>query len=153
MGNLRRVVGAATVKKALAEAIIDFLSFSNHDSDSVSALSGFSSRRWGKNLQWLDDAGLSFYFLHRLKKLHAETVVPAWAVSRLERDFAANQERVDHMWQRFDLLNRRFHAAGVRFIALKGLTLVPEFCPYGSLRYQADFDYLVDEQSVPMAEL
>jgi Uncharacterised nucleotidyltransferase len=41
----------------------------------------------------------------------------------------------------------------VRFVALKGLTLVPEFCPYGSLRHQADFDYLVDEQSLPIAEL
>jgi hypothetical protein len=141
------------VNKALAEAIIDFLSFSNRDSDPVSALSGFSSRRWEKTLQWLDDAGLSFYFLHRLKELHADTMVPTWALFRLERNFAANQQRVDHMWRRFDLLNQAFHAAGVRFVALKGLTLVPEFCPYGSLRYQADFDYLVDEQSLPMAEL
>jgi Uncharacterised nucleotidyltransferase len=141
------------VKNALAEAIVDFLSFSNHDSDRVRALSGFSSRRWEKSLQWLDDAGLSFYFLHRLKKLHADTIVPAWALFRLERDFAANQKRVDYMWQRFDLLNRTFHAAGVRFVALKGLTLVPEFCPNGSLRYQADFDYLVDEQSLPVAKL
>jgi Uncharacterised nucleotidyltransferase len=141
------------MKRGLAETIVDFLSFSNHDSGRVSALSGFSSRRWEKTLQWLDDAGLSFYFLHRLKKLHADSMVPAWALFRLQRDFAANQERVHHMWQRFDLLNQAFHAAGVRFIALKGLTLVPEFCPYGSLRYQADFDYLVDEHSLPTAKL
>jgi len=141
------------VKKGLAETIVDFLSFSNHDADRVSVLSGFSSRRWEKSLRWLDDSGLSFYFLHRLKKLHADSMVPVWVLSRLERDFAANQERVDYMWQRFDQLNRAFHAAGVRFVALKGLTLVPEFCPYGSLRYQADFDYLVDEQCLPVAEL
>jgi hypothetical protein len=141
------------VKKSLPETIVDFLSFSNHDADGVSALAGFSSRRWEKSLQWLDDAGLSFYFLQKLKKLHADTMVPGWALFRLERDFAANQERMDHMWRRFDLLNRAFQAAGVRFVALKGLTLVPEFCPYASLRYQADFDYLVEEQSLPAAEL
>jgi hypothetical protein len=140
------------VKKGLVETIVDFLRFSNHDADRVNSLSGFSSRRWEKSLRWLDDAGLSFYFLHRLKNLQADALVPAWVLIRLQRDFAANQERVDYMWQRFDLLNRAFHAAGVRFVALKGLTLVPEFCPYGSLRHQADFDYLVDEQSLLLAE-
>jgi len=62
-----------------------FSLFSNHDADRVSALSGFSSRRWGKNLQWLDKARASTACI-------AETVTrrhraPAWALFRLERDF------------------------------------------------------------------
>ena len=65
------------MKKSLPETIVDFLSFSNYDADGISALAGFSPRRWEKGLQWLDDAGLSFYFLHKLKKLHADTMVPA----------------------------------------------------------------------------
>ncbi len=140
------------MKQRLAESIVDFLSFSDSGLDRISALSDLSSRQWDQLLLWLDDTGLSFYFLQRLKERRALAIVPTEAVSRLERNFAANQDRADHMWNRFDFLNREFAAAGVRHVALKGLTLVPEFCSDASLRHQGDFDYLVDEQSLSAAK-
>jgi hypothetical protein len=56
------------------------------------------------------------------------------------------------MAHRFDSLNKKFNETGVRYVVLKGLSLIPEFCPDVHLRFQGDFDYLVDEESLPMAQ-
>ncbi len=56
------------------------------------------------------------------------------------------------MSRRFDFLNLAFNNAGVRYAVLKGLSLVPEFCPYAPLRHQGDFDYLVDPNSLEAAQ-
>jgi len=79
-------LGSSICEASLGGDDCRFTLFSNHDADRVSTLSGFSSRRWGKNLQWLDDAGPSFCFLQaeRVTRRHHG---PAWALFRLERDF------------------------------------------------------------------
>ena len=56
------------------------------------------------------------------------------------------------MSRRFDTLNRRFNEAGIGYAVLKGLSLVPQFCPYAPLRHQGDFDYLVDAASLSSAQ-
>jgi len=40
-----------------------------------------------------------------------------------------------------------FNRDGVRFVALKGFTLTPAFCPAPHLRHQTDFDFLVAPDS------
>jgi hypothetical protein len=72
-------------------------------------------------------------------------------MSRLERDFAGQLQRVENMSQRFGLLNQKFKDAGIHYAVLKGFSLVPQFCPDPLLRYQGDFDYLVDDESLPAA--
>jgi hypothetical protein len=146
----RRGAGAK-VKHTPVEDIVGFLSFSGDHRDRLDAIEKFTARQWKHVLQWLDDAGLAFYFLQRLKDTNATYVVPALPLSRLERNYASNQLRVDDMSHRFDSINYRFTDAGVHYTAIKGLSLVPQFCPYAPLRYQADFDYLVEEQSLPTA--
>ena len=128
------------MRRRLSEIVVAFLSFSNSDAD---ALKAFSRRDWERALQWLDDAGLSFYFLQKLKDAEARDFVPTWVVSRLEGNYYANQQRMDHMSNYFDRLNRKFKEAGIRYAAIKGFSLVPEFCPIASLRHQSDLDYLV----------
>jgi hypothetical protein len=140
------------VRHALAEAIVDFLSFSNDASNRVGDFKRFRPREWEHALLWLDDAGLAFYFLQKLKSTNRADQVPAWLLSQLEQNFTANQERNADMSRRFAALNQLFDRAGIRYVALKGLTLVPQFCPDSSLRYQGDFDYLVDEGSLPAAQ-
>lgn len=137
------------MKRRCAEAIVEFLSFSGKPS--ASSFSNFSAREWEHALQWLDDAGLAFYFLQKLNDARAITAIPEFVRAHLERGFAANQRRVADMSGRFADLNRGFAESGVRFAVLKGLSLVSEFCPNASLRYQGDFDYLVDERSLPAA--
>jgi Uncharacterised nucleotidyltransferase len=140
-----------TVKQTPAEAIVGFLSFSGVSNSSVCTIEQFSIRGWERVLQWLDDTGLSFYFLEQLKRTKHTAIVPSSVLSRLEHNFASNQRRVDSMALRFNEINKQFDHAGVRYEVVKGFSLVPEFCPYASLRYQADFDYLVAHDSLPAA--
>jgi len=139
------------VKPTPVESVVGFLSFSRDLRDRLNAIEKFNRRHWNHVLQWLNDAGLAFYFLQRLKQVNASDVVPAAVLSRLERNFASNVLRVDDMSHRFDAINRRFNEAGVRYAVIKGFSLVPQFCPNAPLRHQADFDYLVDDQSLPAA--
>jgi len=140
------------VEQTPAEAIVRFLSFSSDSRDSVPAIEKFTRRQWEHVQPWLDDAGLAFYFLERLKTTNSTALIPRSVLSRLERNFAANQARIDHMSLRFKEINQRFDDAGVRYEVVKGFSLVPEFCPYSSLRYQADLDYLIADESLPDAQ-
>ncbi len=140
------------MSRALPEAIVDFLRLSGTKSDHPDELNGFSRREWGQALIWLHDAGLGFYLLQKLKDTNSTRILPTSTLSRLEENFAANQRRVVYMAGQFDFLNRKFNDAGVKYVAAKGLSLVPQFCPDASLRHQSDFDYLVNHQSLPAAQ-
>ena len=144
-------LGSAAVKQILADNIVKFLSFSG-PCDSIPALERVSHRDWERVLLWLDDTGLAFYFLQKLKDTNSADVIPTALLSRLETNFTANQGRVEDMSRRLDALNHRFNDAGIGYAVLKGLSLVPEFCPYAPLRHQGDFDYLVDAQSLSVAQ-
>jgi len=133
-----------------AEEIVAFLSFSS-GKDCVPDFGEWTPRQCKRILQWLDDSGLAFYFLQRLKDRGATSAVPADILERLETSFASNQERTDDLRQRFDTINARFADAGISFAVLKGFSLVPQFCPMAALRYQGDLDYLVDEHSLAPA--
>jgi hypothetical protein len=146
------VRGDMAVKPTPAEAIVRFLSFSSASHDSVPAIEKFTRRQWEQVQLWLDDAGLAFYFLARLKNRKSTAIIPPPVLSRWQHNFAANQARVDHMSRRFNEINQRFRDRGVRYEVVKGFSLVPEFCSYASLRYQADLDYLVADESLPDAE-
>lgn len=139
------------MKPTRVENVVGFLSFSRDLRDRLNAIEKFSRREWNYVLRWLDDAGLAFYFLQRLRETNASAIVPAEVLSRMERNFASNQLRVDDMSHRFDAINEKFNKAGVHYAAIKGFSLVPQFCPSAALRHQGDFDYLVDEQSLPAA--
>jgi hypothetical protein len=139
------------VKRDIREYVARFLSFSGDGSEGLSAVEKFSDREWTHVLQWLYDSGLAFYFLQKLKDTKATGAVPALVLSRLERSFAANQARVEDMSRQFGSLNGRFDDLGIRFVVLKGFSLIPKFCAYAPLRHQGDFDYLVDGESLAAA--
>lgn len=139
------------MRKALAETVVDFLGFSGTASDQANQLSGFSDRAWTQALPWLHDAGLSLYLLQQLKDVNRTDVLPTSILLRLEENLAANRRRVAYMAAQFDFLNHKLNCAGVRYAVVKGFSLVPAFCPDASLRHQSDFDYLVDDQSLPLA--
>ena len=139
------------MKRVLADNLVEFLSFSG-PGNSIPALERVCHRDWQRCLLWLDDTGLAFYFLQKLQDANSVDVIPTSILSRLETNFAANQCRVEDMSRRFDTLNRRFNEAGIGYAVLKGLSLVPQFCPYAPLRHQGDFDYLVDTRSLSAAQ-
>jgi len=140
------------VSKTLAESVVDFLSFSGTTSDSITKLRKFRGAEWKRAISWLHDAGLALYLLQKLKDTNATDLLPISAWSRLEENLTANRQRVAYLSSQFDFLNRKFNRAGVRYAVVKGFSLVPQFCPDASLRHQSDFDYLVDNQSLPLAK-
>ncbi len=139
------------MKRSLAETVVRFLSFSGDRHKWLSAIAQFTQRDWKQVLQWMDDTGLAFYFMERLKDEHVNESVPSSVLSRLERNFASNQLRIEMMARRFEAINRELNAAGVQYTVVKGFSLVPQFCPWAALRHQADLDYLVHEKSLPAA--
>jgi len=139
------------VNRALAEAIVGCLSFSGQAEGDIGALKRGSEHEWEHVLSWLYDAGLALYLLQKLQDINATDVLPKPTLTRLEDNLTANRRRVAHMARQFDFLNQKFNDAGVRYAAVKGFSLVPQFCPDASLRHQGDFDYLIDNQSLPVA--
>ncbi len=55
------------MKRSLAEDVVGFLSFSSDAQHSIGRLKGYSHREWERALHWLDDSGLAFYLLQKLK--------------------------------------------------------------------------------------
>jgi hypothetical protein len=140
------------MNRRLAETIIRYLSFSDGVGESRDSLSGFSGRQWEDTFRWLDNANLALYLLQKLRDTHDDTKLPQAALSRLEQNYSKNRLRVDEMASAFAGVNERFRRFGVNHAVVKGFSLVPEFCRDAYLRQQSDFDYLVDEQSVPIAQ-
>ncbi len=140
------------MRRTPGQQIVDFLSFASAPTDDLAGVRNFRQRDWEQGLRWMDDAGLAFYFLRKLEDTNAREAVPTWVMNRLDQSFADNRQRVGEMSRRFDFLNSKFSDAGVRYVVLKGLSLVPEYCPDANLRHQGDLDYLVDDHSLSTAK-
>ena len=138
------------MSRSAAGVVVKFLSFANPQ-PSLHALQHASKRHWNAIIQWMNDSGLAFYFLQKLKSAHATGSVPSFVLSRLESSFAANRRRTGYLSERLQFINSRFAEAGVRFAVLKGFSLVPNFCSDASLRHHGDLDYLVADESLEPA--
>lgn len=106
-------------------------------------LQQFTGRTWERNFHWLDASGLALYFLQRLRNLNLENAVPGAVLSQLERRQVENKLRTGSLFEEFVRINEEFRRANTRYVALKGFTLVPDYCPDPSLRCQMDFDFLI----------
>jgi hypothetical protein len=114
----------------------------------------FSARQWHENFRWLDASGLALYFLQRLRSLEAENAIPDSILAQLEQRHADNEHRTAVLFNEFVRINAAFRGAGLEFVALKGFSLVPDFCPDLSLRCQMDFDLLIaDYQAGPCRDV
>jgi hypothetical protein len=132
------------------KAILASLSHSA-DFSGLGAIPALETRE-GRALQgWLDRSGLALIFLKRLQEFHATSrISPAWRLSLGER-LASNIGRTRDILDEFQRINLAFHQSRVTAAALKGFTLVPDFCDDISLRQQADLDFLVAPGSVKTA--
>ncbi len=137
------------MKLSLKESVVEFLAFSRTSGGPTRELSGFSAGEWEHSLTWMDYSGLALYFLRAIQS-HTDWV-PRFVLECLQNKLGANLERTAYMERQFAFINRAFEEAGVRYAAVKGFTLVPEFCPEASLRHQSDLDYLVNGPSLDLA--
>jgi hypothetical protein len=128
--------------KRVVEAVIG--TFSDPMEKSAQRLAGLPHRSWVRSYYWLDASGMALYFLDRLKALGMEDSLPAPTLARLEQNLTDNRMRSADMFVEFCLLNQAFQSAGVQYANEKGFSITPESCPDPTLRYQLDFDFLVD---------
>jgi hypothetical protein len=118
---------------------------------SLSRLRNFPERAWKRYLPWLHESGLALYFLNRLRITDSLGVLPPRILTQLEEDLLANRRRLEVMVNELGGLLSVFDEVGVNYLVLKGLALVPEFCPDAGLRSQYDYDFLVHPESAPAA--
>jgi Uncharacterised nucleotidyltransferase len=138
------------MKRELAQAVVACLRLSEDASD-VEELRQFGVRDWQRTIKWLDDSGLALYFLQHLRSKGATEVVAPEILAQLEGSFVENQFRWEYLAEGFAGINESFQQAGVSFAVIKGLSLVPEYCPDAVLRAPSDLDYLIDRHSLPLA--
>jgi hypothetical protein len=106
----------------------------------------------GKLLRWLDQSGLALYLWMQLQDHDALGDLPEQFREALTLRFEANRQRTRAMIGEFSRLVQSLTANGVQFCALKGFTLVPEFCRSAHLRHQTDIDFLIAKGSLEKAK-
>jgi hypothetical protein len=96
-----------------------------------------------KLLRWLDQSGLSLYLLSRLCEGSTQSRLPRNVLGALEKRLQLNQAGTEEWFRDFALISELLGKGKIRWVALKGLTLVPEYCPRLEVRHQADIDLWV----------
>jgi hypothetical protein len=117
----------------------------------ATSLPPVGSRQGARLLRWLDHSGLALQFHNCIETGAAEKCLSdAWRDTLMGRK-RRNAARLEDMLEEFRRLNDAFRAKGVMALALKGFSLVPDFCADPSLRHQTDFDFLVNPSDIDAA--
>ena len=111
----------------------------------------FGQREWDSALAWLDLSGLALYFLQRLKSTDSVDALPIHARAALERRSADNQRRTEQIVVEFRTIIEAFDQARVEYAVLKGISLLPDYCPEMEFRTQYAHDVLVASESLDAA--
>jgi hypothetical protein len=137
------------MNRRMALAVISRLAFIERTVEQD--LQEFGTKEWQHILDWLDDSGLALYFLRHLRNTHSTGIVPPQVLLRLEANFLNNQVRWQRLVEEFAGINEEFRRAGIRFAVIKGLSLIPDYCPDTRLRTPSDLDFLIEEKDLHIA--
>jgi Uncharacterised nucleotidyltransferase len=133
--------------RPLADTILGTFHLQPAEGD-LASLAHFPLSAWAETYRWLDASGLALYFLDRVRQLKLQSSLPIAVLQRMERNLADNRERTTDTFAEFVRINRAFTAAGVTFVNLKGISLVPDACKHPALRLQLDHDFLIEMRQV-----
>ncbi|HXH48008.1 MAG TPA: nucleotidyltransferase family protein [Terriglobia bacterium] len=140
------------MKRLLRQAVVAELAATRRTSFGFSFWHSFDESDWRRALDWMDVSGLALYFWDKVKTVNAMEALPLYVQARLARSYEQNRLRVESIRKESETLNRLFDDAGVQFAVLKGLALVPDYCPDPTLRTQYDHDYLIHLHALSRAE-
>ncbi|MGH9436975.1 MAG: nucleotidyltransferase family protein, partial [Terriglobia bacterium] len=136
---------------ACASEIVKYLHVSGSPEVDFSRLK-VSHDHWKRTLEWLDHSGIALLFWNRLKVRGDAAAIPSEVAERLERNLADHRLRLSEMAAEFDSINQCFEGARLKYAAMKGLALAPDYCPDIALRTTYDYDYLLPRGSMQAAE-
>jgi hypothetical protein len=111
----------------------------------------FSHREWDRALAWLDLSGLAIYFHERIRSVNGLHALPEHVREQLEKRRADNRLRNEAIVHEFKTLIGAFEQAGVKYAVLKGISLLPDYCPEMEFRTQYDHDVFVAPESLNAA--
>ncbi|MGA3080376.1 MAG: nucleotidyltransferase family protein [Terracidiphilus sp.] len=106
-------------------------------------LSGFSARKWSRHIGALDRVGLTLPLYARLLEDGKRAGLPEQALAALEQRRRDNTRRMSSMLLTFGQAVAALQQAGIRFVCVKGFSLIPEYLTELWQRHQIDFDLLV----------
>jgi hypothetical protein len=110
------------------------------------ALSDFSAREWSQHIGALDRVGLTLPLYARLLEDGNRIGLPLQALAALEQRRCDNARRMGEMLLTFGKAVQTLQQAGVRFVCVKGFSLVPEYLTELWQRHQIDFDLLISPE-------
>jgi len=102
-----------------------------------------TDRDWRQALVFSDRSQLTL----TLRRLYGMRM-PEWVRERIEADAAKNLLRLADIRELYTKLAGWLSAAGIEFLALKGLTQCPEFSPQPESRVQYDVDLFVPRDQI-----
>jgi Uncharacterised nucleotidyltransferase len=140
------------LNRLLRQAVVAELAATGRASFGSSFWHSFDESDWRRALDWLDVSGLALYFWHKVKTVNAGETLPLFVQARLARSYEENCSRVESIRKESATLNSLFDDAGVQYAVLKGLALVPDYCPHPTLHTQYDHDYLIRPDALMRAE-
>jgi hypothetical protein len=116
------------------------------------AFATFRRKDWQKTYDWLDTSGIALYLLDQITRKGLASEIPPEVVQRLEQNQRDNRSRTDQLLDECVEINTLFRQAGVRFVNLKGITLIPGYCADPGLRFQVDLDFLVEDADADLCK-
>jgi hypothetical protein len=140
------------VNRSLPQAILDQLSLSERNRPEFDIWRFFDEKEWERTLAWLDLSGLTLYFRHRLNATSGSGKLPAHVQDRMDQCQADNRLRTLAIAEELKALTELFAGAGIECVVLKGMTMLPDYCPDLALRTQYDHDLLLRPSSLASAE-
>ena len=137
--------------RGLRDAILKELSVTRSELHSQTSWRSFAPRDWEDAFTWLDLSGLAIYFLDRMRLERAVETLPEGVLAELEKRRADNRVRTERILSELEAFTRAFDQRSVKYAVLKGVSLLPDYCPEMSLRTQYDHDVLVAPDSLDAA--
>lgn len=121
------------------------------DFSGLADIPALRSKAGERLLCWLDYSGLALNFLRSVECSDEAAHLPKDWRNVLKRRMDRNATRLKDMLGEFRRLNDAFRANGVKYVTMKGFSLLPDFYDDAVLRHQTDFDFLVEPNDVESA--
>lgn len=106
-------------------------------------LAAFNSEDWSHSYSWLDESGLEFYLINRLRAHRMLGAVPLDARHSMEENFANNKVRTAKMFEEFVRINEALQNVQLSYCNVKGFALAPVSSPDPTLRRQLSLDFIM----------